>query len=447
MDIERVPPNSIEAERAVLGAILLNNDALSSVHLRADQFYRTGHQEIFKAMNSMDAKGMPIDIITLSDALKESGALDRAGGAAYITSLTSQVPSSKHAEHYAKTVEGLATKRAILNSCHEIAAEIYENSTEVEEITNKFIDAIDADTSCDQGADPKQVMGEVFAQYESIYNGTCPPPLLTGYHALDDVVTIVNSDLIVIAGNASMGKTSVAMAIARKVAAKKPVAIYTLEMTRNQIGQVFVAQQSGIPRSHMRKRKPVTEEGWAAMHRAFQKNLKMQYRVFDKGGRTPAYIRKTAKLMKKKQGLGLIVIDYLQLLEPGVKLASRTLEVGYMTRTLKALAKELDVPVVLLCQLNRSVLQRPDKKPHMGDLRDSGEIEQDADTVILVYRPEKFWPSDEEGISQAEIDKRLEWQGIVQLLVDKQRAGETGVVKLKWDGPATNIHDLDQWHT
>jgi replicative DNA helicase len=438
-NIERVPPNSIEAERAVLGAVLLNNEVFVHISLRADQFYRTGHQEIYTAMCDMDTKGVPVDIITLVDALKSNNTLDRAGGAAYISTLTNEVPSVGNAVRYAQEIVRLAALRKIIHASNEIASDAYAHGADLDELSNRFLDMFESNAPELVGAGPREVMGVTFENIRAAYAGELPPPITTGLIDLDNAVSIIGGDFVVLAGRPGMGKTSIAMAIARHVAKTEPVGIWTLEMDVEDIGQVFIAQETKISRKHIRQRKPITDEGFAAMEATCRRHVaSLRYRVFDKAA-NPSSIRKAAKLMKKREGLGLIIIDYISLMEAGIRTNSREEAVAYISRSCKRLAKELHVPVLGLQQLNRQCESRPDKKPNLADLRESGAIEQDADVVMLAYRPEKYWPADEEGIGNDERMRRLEWAGVVQLLIEKQRAGDNGIVKLGWDGPATNV--------
>lgn len=437
--MDRVPPNSMEAERALLGAIILENDVLNHISIKADQFYRTGHQIIFRAMDMLEYDAKPIDIVTLREELQDSGELDKVGGGAYIASLTNEVPSISNAAHYAEKIKKLSSLRDLITSASDIVSQAYEHGADSDEITSKFIDVIDSSDPNMKGADSKEVMGATFARIQRIYEGTEPPPVKTGLIDFDNKVAMCKGDLIVIAGRPGMGKTSVAMNFAREVSKTEPVAIYTLEMDKEDIGQVFIAQETGISRQHIRQKRKITPAGFASMERTCVTHAKLKkYRVFDEPV-TPAYIRKTAKLMKKREGLGLIIIDYLSLMEAGVRTQSREEAVAYISRSLKMLAKSLKVPVIALQQLNRQCEGRPDKKPNLSDLRESGAIEQDADIVILAYRPEKYWPMDEQGIDASEMNKRSKFAGTIQLLVEKQRAGENCVIKLGWDGPATNI--------
>ena len=444
--MNRIPPHSIEAEAAVIGAAILQNHSIQWT-LKPDAFYRTGHQIIWRHILAMYDDGEPIDYLTLINRIKDSNELEKVGGAPYITELTGQVPSTERAEYYAAIVEDKYRLRQLIQACREAEDAAYGSLPDYESIAHGLNMATISD-NIDGILNRREIMKDAYADIQARVEGKVTG-IPTGYVDLDKMAMPEPGELVVIAGRPGMGKTSIAMGIAQHAGETgNPVAVFSLEMGSSELGQVWLAQNSGVSRRNMRLGNIGTydhEKLIAATSRLT--NAKIY--VSQKPSASIAQIRAKALQMQRKLGVNVVVIDYAQLILPEGNEGSREQEVARVSRTCKLLAKEMNAVVYLLCQLNRSCEQRVDKKPQLSDLRESGSIEQDADSVWMMYRPEKYWPLDElsksefEQLSDADIQQREKFRGIGYLLNLKNRAGRTGNIALKWDGPATAYRNLE----
>jgi replicative DNA helicase len=423
---QRVPPQNIEAEQAVLGAILIEADALATVSelLHIDDFYRKTHQMIYEAILKTANSGEPVDLITVTAALQDAGQIDEVGGVAYLAHLANAVPTAANVEYYAKLVREKSVLRRLINTATKIAATGYEGGVDVEEIlgeAEKRILEISQQGSLGKGFTPiKDVLLNTFERIEYLYNNKGQVTgIPSGYPDLDRMTNGFNrSDLIIIAARPAVGKTAFALNIAQNIAVRagETVAIFSLEMGAEQLVQRMLCAEANIDAGKLRTGF-LDEEDWPKLTMAVGTLSEAPIFIDDTPGITVQDIRSKCRRLKAEHGLGLILIDYLQLIQGRGKSDNRQQEVSEISRTLKLIARELNVPVIALSQLSRSVEQRQDKRPMMSDLRESGSIEQDADIVSFLYRDDYYNPESER-------------KNIVEVIIAKQRSGPTGTVEL-----------------
>ncbi|PLX45426.1 MAG: replicative DNA helicase [Deltaproteobacteria bacterium] len=451
--VGRVPPHNIEAEVSVLGAILLNNDTLSHVSdfLSKEDFYRTGHQIIYGIMQKMSDRGEPIDIVTLVDALRAGELLERIGGAPYISDLTGQVPSLDNAVHHAKIVERLAALRRLIQTALTIADEGYQSANEVDEYLDRAEQAIFDAASQDKKSDTpsmNQLVRESLKKLEDLFSRkemiTGVP---SGFYDLDDLMAgLQPSDLVIVAGRPGMGKTSFVLNIAQHAAGKEgiPVAFFSLEMSKEQLVMRMLSSEARINSQSLR-RGMLSAQDWPKLSQAAGVLAETPIFIDDTPAISTMELRAKARRLFREHKIGLLIVDYLQLMRGNGKHDMREQEISEISRSLKGLAKELNIPVVALSQLNRGVEQRPNKRPLISDLRESGAIEQDADVIMFVYREEVY--------TRQEMTKRgddseipADVLGKAEIIVGKQRHGPTGDVNLLFDGKYTRFANLDRNH-
>jgi len=422
----RLPPQNIEAEQGVLGSILLDNNALLRVveNIAPEDFYKREHQLIFSAMLELFHRGEPIDLITMSDILSQKGELDAVGGTEYLMELTETVPSSAHAPHYAKIVREKALLRQLIGAANDIIALCYDGKLEGEEaldeaerrvfsISNRKIKE-DFTNSQDLVRESVKIL-ETLSQRRKTVTG-----ISTGFSEFDRLTSgLQPSDLIIIAARPSMGKTALALNIAQNVALKeeKTVAFFSLEMSKEQLAFRMLSSLAKVP-SHKLRTGLLSKEDWKRVIRAADKLSQSHIYVDDTPAISILEVRAKARRLQSDHGLDLIIIDYLQLMKSTSRTENRQQEISEISRSLKALSKELNVPVVALSQLSRAVEARQDKRPQLSDLRESGAIEQDGDLIVFIYRPEVYHPN------------KPEYQGYAEIIIGKQRNGPTGTFRL-----------------
>jgi len=426
--IIRMLPNDVEAEQAVLGSMIIDKDAIANVleMITPEAFYREDNKEIFSAICDLFETNKPIDLLTLKEQLRLRGTLEAVGGIAYIAELSAKVPTSANVGYYAKIVEEKALLRKLINASTEIVNMGYSASEEVQTIVDnaekKIFDIVQKRNV--QGFTPiKSILVDSFEKIEELYN---QKGYLTGisYGFTDlDVKTagLHNSDLILIAARPALGKTAFALNIAQNVAVKSkvPVAIFSLEMSKEQLVNRMICCEAMIDSGKMRTGK-LEEDDWGKLASAMSTLSDAPIFIDDTPGQTVMEIRAKCRRLKLEKGLGLIVIDYLQLMQGSKKGGeNRQQEVSDMSRALKIMAKELDVPVITLSQLSRAPDARPDHHPVLSDLRESGAIEQDADIVMFLYRDDYYNPETEK-------------KNIAEVIIAKNRQGSTGTVELAW---------------
>lgn len=450
-ELRRLPSN-LDAERAVLGSILLDNTVLPTVmrHLDIAHFYDAGHREVFTAIGELEERGVSIDPTTLSDALARAGKLEHAGGPAYILRLESYVLSTANVEAHARIVRDKALKRRLIAATHEIADRTYREEDDAEELLSRAtqeVFAIQRDQIGEAVRPMSETTQEVIDQIEEgrshrrAYTG-----LPSGYADLDYMTSgFQNSDLIILAGRTSMGKTAFALNVATRVVLQQrvPTLFFSLEMSRHQLVQRILAVVSGVGLGDIRSSGRLQDQDFVHLIEAGKPVGSSPLLVDDTPGIDIADIRSRARHHKSQTpDLGLIVVDYLQLVTDSHSKKgnsdSRQNEVARISGALKGVARELDVPLIALAQLSRAVEQRrgKDKTPILSDLRESGAIEQDADLVMFVHRPD-FYATDEEKKEADEISR-------AQILVRKHRNGRTGEVDLFFHGPTTRFRAVER---
>lgn len=433
--IMRMLPNDVEAEQAVLGCMIIDKDAAGSAFevIKAEDFYREDNKEVFSAIFDLFEASKPIDTLSIKEQLRLRGTLDAVGGIAYIAELSSKVPTSANIEYYAKIVEEKSILRKLIHSSTDIVNMGYNANEEVQVIVDtaekKIFDIVQKRNV--KGFTPiKNILVDNFEKLEELYN---QKGFLTGlsYGFTDlDMKTagLHNSDLILIAARPAMGKTAFALNIALHVAVhdKVPVAIFSLEMSKEQLVNRLLCCEAMIDAGKMKTGK-LEEDDWGKLAQAMSTLSDAPIFIDDTPGQNVMEIRAKCRRLKLEKGLGLIVIDYLQLMQGTSKHGdNRQQEVSDMSRALKILAKELDVPVITLSQLSRAPDARPDHRPVLSDLRESGAIEQDADIVMFLYRDDYYNPETEK-------------KNITEVIMAKHRSGSTGTVELVWLGQFTKF--------
>jgi replicative DNA helicase len=435
MTDSKLPPQNMEAEMSVLGGILLDNSAIDTVHtiLNAESFYRESHRKIFRAMSSLADRNEPVDLITLSTELKAAGDLEEVGGAPYLVNLIDYVPTSANIAYYCKLVEHSASVRKIIAAAQE-STQILYGGGEIAEAIAKLETAIQPSVNHSTSPVPmNQSIREVVRRLEHRYESRGEiQGIPYGLSTLDAVTSGMHrGELIIIAGRPSMGKSALAGNILDSVCSGGMNGLlFTLEMSRGDIIDRLVSGK-GIKYHHIRSGR-FHETDWSRIIAAASAMNEWKLSVDDTPGIALREIRAKAR-RQKKDGLDVLVIDYLQLMvTPGKD--NRTREIGDISRGLKQLARELDMVVILLSQLNRAVDSRPDKRPLMSDLRESGEIEQDADVILFPFRPAAYCPKCKDRIDDGEHDYR-EHQGKAEVIIEKQRAGERNIsIPVEWIG-------------
>lgn len=435
------PPHSLEAEQSILGGLLLDNqvwDKISDKLCEAD-FYRSEHKVLFRAVTELAKKGQPFDVVTLLDTLKNHNELDDAGGEVYLFELANNTPSVANVTAYASIVREKSVQRQLIDVAQDIADSAYNpNGREVPELLDYAetrVFAIAEQTGTDGGPETiKSILVRTVEKIDTLYHsGEAITGLPTGLSDLDEMTSgLQPSDLVIVAGRPSMGKTSLVMNMAEHAAIKacKPVLVFSMEMPADSLSMRMMSSLGRIDQHRIRTGK-LDDDDWPRVTSAVHMLSEAPLYIDDTPALTPAEMRARARRLAKEQGqLGLIVVDYLQLMKvPGFKADNRTAEISEISRSLKALAKELNVPVIALSQLNRSLEQRHDKRPVMSDLRESGAIEQDADLICFIYRDEVY--------NDDSPDK-----GTAEIIVAKQRNGPIGRVRVAFLGKYTRFEDL-----
>jgi len=441
-DALRVPPHSVEAEQAVLGGLLLDNSTWDSVadRLRAEDFYRRDHQVIFEAIAELSARNEPSDAVTLAEYLAAKGQAEESGGLGYLAGLARDTPSAANIRAYADIVRERSLLRQLIRVSGEIAGTAYLSegrpATElVDEAERRVFEIAEKGRRTGSGFVPlRDVLGATIDRLDMLHQSQGQlTGISSGYTELDRMTAgLQPGDLIIVAGRPSMGKTTLALNIAEHaaIAQNKAVAVFSMEMSREQLAFRMISSIGRVDQSHMRTGM-FGDEDWARINSAIAQMKTAPLFIDDSGSLTPTEVRARSRRLarERKDGLGLIVVDYLQLMQvPGTR-ENRATEISEISRSLKALAKELKVPVIALSQLNRGVEQRQDKKPVMSDLRESGAIEQDADVIMLIYREEVYEPDTPR-------------KGVADIIIAKQRNGPTGDVHLTFLGKYTRFENL-----
>ncbi|HBI20998.1 MAG TPA: replicative DNA helicase [Legionella sp.] len=435
------PPHSVEAEQSIIGGLLLENqvwDKISTKLCEAD-FYRTEHRILYRAIFNLASKSQPFDVVTLLDTLKSSNNLDDAGGEAYLFELANNTPSVANVSAYADIVREKSVQRQLIAVATSIADSAYNpgerDVPELLDFAERHVFAIAEQTAGDGGPEViKSILVRAVEKIDALYHsGESITGLATGLADLDELTSgLQPSDLIIVAGRPSMGKTTLVMNIAEHVAiqAVKPVLVFSMEMPADSLAMRMMSSLGRIDQHRIRTGK-LEDDDWPRVTSAVHMLSEAPLFIDDSPALSPAEMRARARRLMKEHGqLGLIVVDYLQLMKiAGFKADNRTAEISEISRSLKSLAKELCCPVIALSQLNRSLEQRQDKRPVMSDLRESGAIEQDADLICFIYRDEVY--------NEDSPDK-----GCAEIIIAKQRNGPIGRVRVAFLGKYTRFEDL-----
>ena len=420
-----VLPHNREAEEAVVGAVLINPEAYYDLaqFLQADDFYIVRHRWIWEAFTRLHEKHVPLDFLTISEELASAGQLEEIGGSAYLTALLNQVPTSLHAEAYGRIVEAESIRRRLLTAANQIANLAYNERDSVDNIIEEAEKSIFnvSERRLKHDVEPiRKVMSDVYDRIDDLAKR--PEDMFgvpTGFIDLDrKLMGLQASDLIIIAGRPGQGKSGFLLTVAKNAALlhKKHVAIFSLEMSNEQVAQRLITQMTEIDSQRLRTGK-LNEDEWPKFAHAIEVLSDTKIFLDDTPAITPLALRSKCRRLHMEFGLDLIILDYIQLMSGDTRTENRVQEVSYISRNLKVLARELGVPVLAAAQLSRAVEQRTDKKPVLSDLRESGSIEQDADIVMFIYRPDQY-------------EKDTVKQNIAEIIVSKHRNGPTGTVEL-----------------
>jgi replicative DNA helicase len=421
---DKMIPHNVEAEEAVLGSILIDPEALFRVSpfLKGEDFYIQKNAWLYEAVLALHERREPIDFVTLCDELERQGQLEEVGGAAYVTHLINAVPSAIHVEAYGHIVEQSAIRRRLISAASQIAQLAYQEAADIDQTVDQAEQALFAVSQRRITRDLAPIQDIIRSYYDRIeylyaHQGE-PLGVPTGYTDLDRLLGgLQRSDLVIIAARPSVGKTSLCLSIGRNAARYgQRVAIFSLEMSSEQIVQRLVSADTGIDTQRLRLG-DLQEEEWPLFVQATGKLSDLPIFIDDTPSASVLQLRTKARRLHAEHGLDLVLVDYLQLMTGGTRSENRVQEVSYISRSLKALARELDVPVVAASQLSRAVEQRTEKVPVLADLRESGSLEQDADIVIFIYRDELYHPDTER-------------QHIADIIIAKHRNGPTGSIQL-----------------
>ncbi len=437
MELTRTAPQNIAAEQATLGSIILEKESILNCIeiLQPEDFYKNAHQIIYQCALDLFEKNQAVDLVTLTEELKKRKQLDEVGGASYLATLMGSVPTAANVIYYAKIVEEKAILRKLINHATQIVAMGYEEQEEARVILDKaenLIFEVSQQKIRDFFSPLKDLLTESFEKIEDLYHsGNFITGVPSGFLKFDELTTgFQPSELVIVAGRPSMGKTAFCMNIAQYAAMqhKIPVAIFSLEMSKSQIVQRMLCSEARID-THALRRGAMPEGDWPKLSMAAGRLSSAPIFIDDSAGISPLEIKAKARRLKAKHDLGLIVIDYLQLIQTGLKVENRQQEISQISRSLKGLARELNIPVIAVSQLSRAVEQRSVQRPRLSDLRESGALEQDADLVVFIYREEYYKPKSSK-------------KGIAEVIISKQRNGPTGTVELAFLKEYTRFENL-----
>ena len=436
----KIPPHSIEAEQSVLGGLMIDNDAWLQVSEKITQgdFYRRDHNEIFRAIESLANDGQPYDVVTLAEWLQKNDALDSVGGLDYLANLVENTPSAANIAAYADIVRERSVLRSLIRAGTDIADSAYRpegrNADELlDEAEKNVFEIADRESRSRRGFRPvKELLVDALDRIDQLFQQDNPiTGVATGYYELDAMTSgLQPSDLVIVAGRPSMGKTAFALNLAQNAAIKESVgvAIFSMEMPSEQLAMRMLSSLGRIDQHKVRTGR-LADDDWPRLTHSVGILSEAKLFIDDTPAMSPGELRSRCRRLAREHNLGMIIIDYLQLMQVAGGGENRATEISEISRSLKALAKELNVPVIALSQLNRSLEQRTDKRPVMSDLRESGAIEQDADVIMFIYRDEVY---DEDTMDK----------GIAEVIIGKQRNGPIGTRKLRFFGEYTTFENL-----
>jgi len=436
----KVPPHSVEAEQSLIGGLMLNKaawDKIADVVSAAD-FYRNDHRLAFSAIAELVEDGQPCDVVTVSEFLEKRGELDNAGGLEYLAALANETPGAANARAYANIVRERSMLRSLIEAGNEIAGAAFatdgRSATElVDEAERRVFEIAEKGARGRAGfRSLKQILPETVDRIDLLHQSDGDiTGISTGFNEFDKMTAgLQGGDLVIVAGRPSMGKTTLAVNIAENasIGGKVPTAIYSMEMPAQQLAFRMISSLGRVDMKHLRTGQ-FPDEDWSRINTAVQLMSDAPIFIDDTAGLSPTEIRARARRLQREHGLGLIVVDYLQLMQVPGNTENRATEISEISRSLKALAKELDLPIIVLSQLNRSVEQRTDKRPVMSDLRESGAIEQDADLIVFIYREEVYNPDTPK-------------KGLADISIAKQRNGPIGDFLLTFVGRYTKFENF-----
>lgn len=436
----RTPPQNLEAEQSVLGSILLDNEVFPAIEgiIGADHFYKESHRKIFRAIERLFRRSEPMDLVTLTEELRQSNELESIGSVPYLIGLADSVPTAAYAENYARIVVEKATLRDLISASGQIMQSAFDQAMPLEQILDKA-EANIFELSSSKRTHNFQAMGslvgETFQYINELFANPDPVSgLRTGFRELDQLTAgLQPSSLNVLAARPAMGKTAFALTIAQNVALREaqPVAIFNLEMSAVQLVTRMLCSEARVDMNRVRNGQ-LSDRDFQRLADTAGKLSECKIFIDDNADLTVMELRSRARRLMAEHGLGLIIIDYLQLMSGGSRFGgseNRQQEISTISRGLKLLARELDIPVIALSQLSRAVESRPNKRPMLSDLRESGSIEQDADLVAFIYRDEYYDPQSEK-------------QGIAEVILGKQRNGPVGTVELQFHNAHVRFNDL-----
>lgn len=439
----RIPPQNIEAEMSVLGSLMLDKDAIYGIvdFLSPRDFYKPIHREVYEAMLDLYNHREPIDVLSMTNRLSERKSLEDAGGSSYLTSLVNTVPTASHAANYATIVRKKRLLRDLIEASHHIAQLGYRESEEVEGLIDEAeqkIFSIAKDSLRQEFFQVREALEAAWERIDRIHKGDMSHAgVPTGFKDLDDILSgLHKSDLVILAARPSLGKTSLALNIARNVAidAKKAVGVFSLEMSREQLIDRLIASEAQVDSWRLRTgrlRAEGADNDFLRVRDAMQTLSEAPLFIDDSSSPTVLELRAKARRLQAEHDLGLIVIDYLQLIKGSSGTESRVQEVSEISRMLKGMAKELNIPVLALSQLSRGIENRPSSLPKLSDLRESGSIEQDADVVMFIYREDK-------------VKENSDRKNIARILIEKHRNGPTGYADLYFQEECTTFRNLEK---
>ncbi len=437
--LEKLPPHNLEAEESLLSAILIDNDTLLDILeiLNPEDFYRTAHQKIYASVIDLFNNSEPVDLVTLNNALSEKGELQSVGGAPYLAGIIDTVPMAINARHYARIIHGKAILRRLIEKSTEIVQRCYQDRGEVDDVINSAEQAI-FEIVEDKTSKPYHPISDLIeSNFDTIELLDGKKSLITGipsgFTDLDNITSgFQNSDLVIIAARPAMGKTSFCLNIARNAAVdyKVPIVIFSLEMSKEQLSMRMLCSEGRVNSSSVRKG-ILHKDDLLKLTKAAGTLTEAPIFIDDSPNISITSIRTKARRLKMDKGLGLIIIDYLQLMRGPVKSERRDLEISEISRSLKSLAKEMNIPIIALSQLNRMLEQRSDKRPMLSDLRESGALEQDADLVAFIYRDEVY-----------NKDENNPERGKAEIILGKHRNGPVGTANLTFLNTYTRFENL-----
>ncbi len=442
--LRRVPPHNVEAEQAVLGGIFIRNEVFHSLVdiLTAEDFYLPAHQVLYTCFLDLYRKNAPIDLVSTAAALKDRGELETVGGASYLADLAQTVVGGANAEYYATIVRDKSLQRSLIGVCSSIISNCFDQTRSVDSLLDESEQAVFSVSERISGKNFRgtaelieQAFDELIRRVNHKGNIT---GVTTGYNQLDNLTSgLQPSDLIIIAARPSMGKTAFALNIALRAATREntPVGIYSLEMSTDQLIMRLISTQAKVELSRLR-RGNLEQDDWNRLYMAAEQLKAAPIYIDDTPALTPLEMRARTRRLKAEYNIGMVMVDYLQLMRGARRTDSREQEISEISRSLKSLAKEMNIPVVALSQLNRKLEERADKRPQLSDLRESGAIEQDADVIMFIYRGEVYLSEEQKKIPNPHMGK-------AEIIIGKQRNGPTGKADLAFLSPYTAFEDLE----